>query len=165
MYDSASECFLLMSLQSTRYNYTSKEKFGLVEVMAMIKGLQLLMLRMESFFMDAIRSHVYAEVQDFVQVQLREPLRKSIKNKREVIRSIIVSVRETCADWLRGVEPQEDPALRGKKDDDTFHSQKIKVPRRNVGPSSTQVRHVFHSASSEFSAVWNWMLLSLIHLL
>ena len=53
--------------------------------------------------------------------------------------SIIVSVRETCADWLRGVEPQEDPALRGKKDDDSFHSQKIKVPRRNVGPSSTQV--------------------------
>ena len=38
--------------------------------------------------------------------------------------SIIVSVRDTCADWLRGIEPQDDPALRGKKDDDTF---KIKV--------------------------------------
>ena len=51
--------------------------------------------------------------------------------------SIIVAVRETCADWLRGVEPQDDPALRGKKDsDENFH---IKVPRRNVGPSSTQV--------------------------
>lgn len=48
-----------------------------------------------------------------------------------------MSVRETCADWLRGVEPQDDPALRGKKDEDqNFH---IKVPRRNVGPSSTQV--------------------------
>jgi len=51
--------------------------------------------------------------------------------------SIIVAVRETCADWLRGIEPQDDPALRGKKDDD-FH---MKVPRRNVGPSSTQVLH------------------------
>ena len=51
--------------------------------------------------------------------------------------SIIVSVRETCADWFRGVEPQNDPSLRGKKDpDDGF---RIKVPRRNVGPSSTQV--------------------------
>ena len=49
----------------------------------------------------------------------------------------MVSVRETCADWLRGVEPHDDPALKGKKDpDDGFH---IKVPRRNVGPSSTQV--------------------------
>ena len=50
--------------------------------------------------------------------------------------SIIVSVRETCADWLRGVEPHDDPALKGKKDSDDFH---IRVPRRNVGPSSTQV--------------------------
>ena len=49
--------------------------------------------------------------------------------------SIIVAVRETCADWLRGIEPQDDPALRGKKDDDF----QMKVPRRNVGPSSTQV--------------------------
>lgn len=48
-----------------------------------------------------------------------------------------MSVRETCADWLRGVEPHDDPALKGKKDpDDGFH---IKVPRRNVGPSTTQV--------------------------
>lgn len=47
-----------------------------------------------------------------------------------------MSVRETCADWLRGVEPHDDPALKGKKDSDDFH---IRVPRRNVGPSSTQV--------------------------
>lgn len=122
--------------RSTRYNYSSEEKFALIEVIGMIKGLQVLMLRMEAVFMDAIRKNVYAELQDFVQVQLRDPLRKAIKNKKDLIRSIIVSVRETCADWLRGVEPQDDPALRGKKDDDTF---KIKVPRRNVGPSSTQL--------------------------
>ncbi len=75
--------------QSTRYNYSSEEKFALVEVIAMIKGLQLLMLRMESIFMDAMRRNMYAEVQDFVQVQLREPLRKAIKNKREVIRTYV----------------------------------------------------------------------------
>jgi hypothetical protein len=45
--------------------------------------------------------------------------------------SIIVSVRETCADWQRGVEPQADPTLRGKKDPDNAFG--IKVPRRNVG--------------------------------
>jgi cytoplasmic FMR1 interacting protein len=47
-----------------------------------------------------------------------------------------MSVRETCADWQRGVEPLQDPALRGKKDDNGFN---VKVPRRNVGPSSTQL--------------------------
>lgn len=52
--------------------------------------------------------------------------------------SIIVSVRETCADWQRGVEPQADPALKGKKDPDNGFG--IKVPRRNVG----KFRIVFH---------------------
>lgn len=45
--------------------------------------------------------------------------------------SILMSVRETCADWQRGVEPQADPALKGKKDPDNGFG--IKVPRRNVG--------------------------------
>ena len=57
----------------------------------MIKGLQNLMLRMESVLMDAIRNHLYAEVQDFVQVQLREPMRKSIKKKSEVIRRCVLA--------------------------------------------------------------------------
>lgn len=49
-----------------------------------------------------------------------------------------MSVRETCADWQRGLEPSTDPALKGKKDPDNGSFQ-IKVPRRNVGPSSTQL--------------------------
>ena len=51
--------------------------------------------------------------------------------------SIIVSVRETCADWIRGIEPHDDPALKGKRDPDNGYD--LKVPRRNVGPSSTQL--------------------------
>jgi len=57
-----------MCSQSTRYNYSSEEKFGLIEVLAMIKSLQVLMLRMEAVFMDAIRRSIYAQLQDFVQV-------------------------------------------------------------------------------------------------
>ena len=49
-----------------------------------------------------------------------------------------MSVRETCADWWKGAEPRDDPVLKGKRDpNDGYH---IKIPRRNVGPSSTQVR-------------------------
>ena len=25
-----------------------------------------------------------------------------------------MSVRETCADWIRGIEPHDDPALKGR---------------------------------------------------
>ncbi|XP_074651924.1 cytoplasmic FMR1-interacting protein 2-like isoform X2 [Tubulanus polymorphus] len=123
--------------RATRYNYSSEEKFAMIEVIAMIKGLQLLMHRMEGVFLESIHRNMFAELQDFVQLTLREPLRKAIKKQKEVVRSIIMSVKDTCADWLRGVEPKDDPAMKGKKDpDDGFN---IKVPRRNVGPSSTQL--------------------------
>jgi len=122
----------------TRYNYSSEEKFALVEVIAMIKGLQVLMGRMESVFNEAIRSHIYGKLQDFVQLKIRDPLRQSIKKRKNHIRSIIASVRETCADWAQGFEPPNDPALKGEKDPKTGFA--INVPRRNVGPSSTQVR-------------------------
>ena len=44
------------------------------------------MARMETVFTDAIRRNVYQELQDFVQLTLREPLRKSIKNKKDLVR-------------------------------------------------------------------------------
>lgn len=75
-------------LQATRYNYTDEEKFALIEVIAMIKGLQVLMSRMETVFTDAIRRNIYAELQDFIQIILREPLRKAIKNKKDLIRRL-----------------------------------------------------------------------------
>lgn len=41
--------------------------------------------RMESVFNHAIRHTVYAALQDFSQVTLREPLRQAIKKKKNVI--------------------------------------------------------------------------------
>jgi len=58
----------------------------LIEIIAVIKGVQVLMARMETVFADAIRRHIYAELQDFVQLTLRDPLRKAIKNKKDLIR-------------------------------------------------------------------------------
>ena len=56
-----------------------------VQVMAMIKGLQVLMGRMESVFNHAIRHTIYSALQDFAQVTLREPLRQAIKKKKNVV--------------------------------------------------------------------------------
>ncbi len=39
-----------------RYNYSSDEKFALIEIIGMIKGLQVLMARMETVFTDSIRN-------------------------------------------------------------------------------------------------------------
>ncbi|CAL8114581.1 unnamed protein product [Orchesella dallaii] len=123
--------------RATRYNYTEEEKFALIEIIAMIKGLQVLMARMENVFAEAIRRNVYARIQNFVQVTLRDPLRKAVKNKKDLIKSILVSVREACADWTRNYKPEYDPAMKGKKDSDSGFE--IKIPKRIVGPSSTQL--------------------------
>ena len=71
--------------QALRYNYNSEERFALIEVIAMIKGLQVLMMRMEGVFHEAIQRTVFAEMQEVVQVQLREPLRNAVKKKRKTI--------------------------------------------------------------------------------
>ncbi|PNI88414.1 CYFIP1 isoform 9, partial [Pan troglodytes] len=130
--------------------YTSEEKFALVEVIAMIKGLQVLMGRMESVFNHAIRHTVYAALQDFSQVTLREPLRQAIKKKKNVIQSVLQAIRKTVCDWETGHEPFNDPALRGEKDPKSGFD--IKVPRRAVGPSSTQLYLVRTMAESLGSA-------------
>lgn len=109
----------------------------MVEVIAMIKGLQVLMGRMESVFNHAIRHTIYAALQDFAQVTLREPLRQAIKKKKNVIQSVLQAIRKTVCDWEAGHEPFNDPALRGEKDPKSGFD--IKVPRRAVGPSSTQL--------------------------
>nr|XP_058150780.1 cytoplasmic FMR1-interacting protein 1 isoform X1 [Dasypus novemcinctus] len=136
--------------RATRYNYTSEEKFALVEVIAMIKGLQVLVGRMESVFNHAIRHTVYAALQDFAQVTLREPLRQAIKKKKNVVQSILQAIRKTVCDWEAGHEPFNDPALRGEKDPKSGFD--IKVPRRAVGPSSTQLYMVRTMAESLGSA-------------
>ncbi|KAG7228722.1 hypothetical protein INR49_008500 [Caranx melampygus] len=123
--------------RATRYNYTSEEKFALVEVIAMIKGLQVLMGRMESVFNHAIRHTIYSALQDFAQITLRDPLRQAIKKRKNVVQSVLQAIRKTVCDWETGREPHNDPALRGEKDPKGGFD--IKVPRRAVGPSSTQL--------------------------
>ena len=53
--------------------------------------------------------------------------------------SVLQAIRKTVCDWDGAREPPNDPCLRGEKDPKGGFD--IKVPRRAVGPSSTQVRH------------------------
>ncbi|XP_065187273.1 cytoplasmic FMR1-interacting protein 2-like [Sycon ciliatum] len=123
--------------RATRYNYTSNEKFALVEVIAMIKGLTVLLTRMEVTFIEAINRYVHMVLQVFVQVTLRDAIRYAIKKKKQQLKIVLFAIRDTCVDWANGKEPADDPALRGEKDPKGgFH---IDVSRRSVAPSTTQL--------------------------
>lgn len=123
--------------RATRYNYNSKEKFALVEIIGMIKGLQVLMSRLEQLFRPSICWHVYQSIQNFVQKDMREPLRAAAKKKRMKLKIIITSIMSTCADYKNGEAPKDDPAFTGAKDPKQGYT--VHVPRRQVGPSSTQL--------------------------
>lgn len=58
----------------------------------MIKGLQVLLLRLDSTFHDAIARFTYLQLQRFVQLTLATPLRKATKNKKEIIRTYICTL-------------------------------------------------------------------------
>ena len=110
---------------------------ALIEVISMIKGLQTLMYRLENVFKEAINLTTYSELQTFVQIDLRDMIRKATSRKKDLTKSILLAVRDTCVDWYRGKEPDDDPALRGKKDPE--NGFKIDRPPKFIGPSSTQV--------------------------
>ncbi|XP_066917897.1 cytoplasmic FMR1-interacting protein 2-like isoform X2 [Clytia hemisphaerica] len=137
--------------RATRYNYDSNEKYALVQVIAMIKGVTGAMRRLEAVFSSAIRYYIHAELQEFVQITMREPLRKATKNSKKThMRTILKAVRDTAIDLSKNAK--EDPALRGEKDPKSgFH---IDIPNRPVGPSTTQLymlRTMLESLISEKS--------------
>lgn len=124
--------------KATKYNYSPQEKVALIEVISMIKGLQALMYRLENAFTEAINYTTYLELQNFVQHDLREMIRKFAKSRKaDLPKTILLSVRDTCVDWYKGKEPEDDPAMRGKKDPE--QGFKIDRPPRFIGPSSTQL--------------------------
>ena len=51
--------------------------------------------------------------------------------------SVFMAVRDICADWLKGMEPRDDPILQGKKDVETGF--RVELAKRNIPPSNTQV--------------------------
>lgn len=57
--------------------------FYLKQVIAMIKGVTGAMRRLESVFSSAIRYYIHAELQEFIQITMREPLRKATKNSKK----------------------------------------------------------------------------------
>lgn len=51
----------------------------------MVKGVQVLIGKMEAEFSCAIRRHIYSELQDFIQLTIKDPLNKAIKHKKDFL--------------------------------------------------------------------------------
>lgn len=122
--------------KAMRYNYLGEERIALVQIVSMIKSAARTLWAMEGILTAAIRRDIHDEVQEFVQVTLRDIIRNTTKKKKTRARAVLAGIRATCADWLQGAEPTDDPFLKGEKD------LKYAVPdrrSRQCGLGSTQL--------------------------
>lgn len=123
--------------KSTRYNYSNEEKTALIQIIAMIKTVSRELWKCESQLRESIRMGIHRETQTFVQHGLREVIRYCTKKKKVKARTVLTGMRHTCADWLNGKEPIDDPALMGEKDGGKYIPQAI--PSRSAAPGITQL--------------------------
>ncbi|VDM62490.1 unnamed protein product [Angiostrongylus costaricensis] len=131
--------------RATRYNYSAGEKTALIQTICMIKGLQSLLGRIESSLSHAIRRHIYSELQGFVQHAFNDSLQKAVKGKKDLLVSILQSVRDTCVDaYSSGSESRpsmEKLKKRQGKESTASSSSDLRIARRASppAPSSTQL--------------------------
>eukprot|EP01105_Mastigella_eilhardi_P007592 TRINITY_DN1906_c0_g1_i1.p1 TRINITY_DN1906_c0_g1~~TRINITY_DN1906_c0_g1_i1.p1 ORF type:complete len:1157 (+),score=386.18 TRINITY_DN1906_c0_g1_i1:74-3472(+) len=123
-----------------RYNYTPDERIALIELIAMLKSLSALILKSDPILSAAIRVAIHDELQEFIQVHLREIIRyistSKSSAKKPTARTEVLQLRTLAVDWMNGVEPV-DPAMYGKKSKEKDVA--VQYPTRQVGPASTQL--------------------------
>lgn len=67
-----------------RFNYTAEERTALVDVIAMIKGIEGVMQKSASIMLPLIRTQLYLAFQDFTAVTLADLLDRTKKKKRPI---------------------------------------------------------------------------------
>ena len=120
-----------------KLNYSSEDRFALVEYIAFIKGLAGVMVKYDSLLTPLIMKSIHIDVQEFIQISLREMISFASK-KKKVVREEMLQLRALAADWHNGVEP-DDPAIFGKKVPKSAKNVRPEIPNRHVGPSPTQL--------------------------
>ncbi|EFO93077.1 CRE-GEX-2 protein [Caenorhabditis remanei] len=130
--------------RATRYNYSAAEKTALIQIIAMIKGLQSMLGKMEPVMSNSIRKCVYVELQSFIQYAVNDPLQKAVKNKKDLLASILQSVKDSICDVGYELNRVTDTKSKSKKsgskvDSANSSSSDIRIPRRTAAPGSTQL--------------------------
>eukprot|EP00911_Craspedida_sp_UC1_P002217 UC1_evm1s1691 len=122
--------------RATRYNYNAVEKQCLTRIIAMIKSTVKLMWDVEGLLTSVIRQDVHRKTQVFIQETLRDVIRWVTKKKKQRPRTVLMAIRDTCADWSKGTEDKKDPFLSGTKD---LSYQPMQVRDRECSLGSTQL--------------------------
>ncbi|KAI8818565.1 cytoplasmic fragile-X interacting family-domain-containing protein [Fimicolochytrium jonesii] len=100
---------------AVRYNYSVEDKRALIEYIAMIKNLTTTLLDLEPAILVAINQHIYADIQQFVNLKLNDYHAHASKKKRAV-----ASIMKHLRDIL--LQPAEEVRESRIKDSPKPHS-------------------------------------------
>ncbi|KAN0039438.1 hypothetical protein ACTA71_001632 [Dictyostelium dimigraforme] len=130
-----------------KFNYTKEERTALVQFVAMIKSLASLMMKSETLLQPILRKTIHQELQEFVQINLKETIKSFVKNnpkKKDNIKLEMSQLKNISVDWFSGFEPAE--AVPNKKSKEV--EEKVQIPARAVPPSPTQLELILTLVSS-----------------
>ncbi|KAL7749352.1 hypothetical protein RI367_005223 [Sorochytrium milnesiophthora] len=130
--------------KAIRYNYSSEERFALIEFITMIKTLSSCLIKAEARLEQYMRAHIYSEVQAFVRGPLDSMFTHTAK-KKKAISSILKHVQEILQD--QSASSASSPALLDAVGNKSF--------KRVVVPIVTQLyfaRSLLQSVSDERAA-------------
>ncbi|CAB3409696.1 unnamed protein product [Caenorhabditis bovis] len=128
--------------RATRYNYSPAEKTAIIQIIAMIKGLQSLLGKQDIEMSCAIRKCVYIELQSFGQHVVVDLLQKAVKNKKDLLAGILNSVKDSISDVTYEINRVPETKSKSKKSkDDSVNSSSsdIRLAKRSTPPGSTQL--------------------------
>jgi cytoplasmic FMR1 interacting protein len=124
--------------RALRYNLDGLERSALVEVLAMLKGLQSTLRAVCGDLEDLIHRGVHELTQHFVHETMGGPTRKAVKYEKKLLKTQLLQLRNLCADWAGYVADLMDEKKMMSKEF-KFASHAGDYPPRSTPPSQTQL--------------------------
>jgi len=123
---------------ATQYNYSNEEKWVLVEILGLIKGLAKLMIDAKITVTPILAFCIHKELQDFLQLEIILPLRRANKKRKTGLRDMLLMLRNISVDVPTDRARLEIDYTNVDRKALPEYKKTVKIPLRCVFPSKTQ---------------------------
>ena len=124
--------------RALRYNLSSAERTGYVELLALRQGVQASLQRVCGDGEKLVHRGVHELTQRFVHETMGGPTRKAVKYDKKVLKATLLQLRNMCADWAGDAAELLDEKKLASKEF-KFASHGSDYPARSTPPSMTQL--------------------------
>lgn len=121
-----------------KLNYSSEDRFALVQAIALIKGLDRMLSEQGVSLRPFVAKAIYDEMQQFTQFKLPDVYIKCKKNKRDCA-SLVTELLAIGADWSTGSLPSEETFKDNYKTRASTSKPMPPLRSRDVAPSCTRL--------------------------